>query len=77
MDEAASRALSLFEEWDEQYEPYDDGRPYACTRCEGEGAIMVCVDDICRGGGFDGGGCFHPGGYQTCPVCKGSGEIEP
>ena len=76
-DGAAVRVLALMEEWDEQNDPYDPGLPYACTRCEGEGTIMVCVDDICRGGGFDGNGCFHSGGYAACSACGGTGEIIP
>lgn len=76
MADPATRVVELFEEWDQQYDPYDDGRPYGCTRCGGEGLVMICVDDICRGGGFDGNGCFHEGGYITCPTCKGSGEID-
>lgn len=43
-----------------------------CGRCNGEGVIMVCIDDICRGLGE----CIHGDGYRTCPDCKGKGEIE-
>ena len=47
--------------------------PPVCQRCDGEGEIMVCIDDICRGIGE----CIHGDGYATCPNCKGSGEYEP
>ena len=45
----------------------DDG---LCDRCNGEGEIMVCCDDICHGLGE----CIHGDGYAACPTCKGTGE---
>ena len=51
---------------------WDDGPPM-CQRCDGQGEIMVCIDDICHGLGE----CIHGDGYATCPNCKGSGEYEP
>jgi hypothetical protein len=58
-------------EHDDDYFDYDDS--YGCNRCDGEGLILVCIDDMCRGAGE----CFHGDGYATCPACKGSGEIQP
>ena len=51
-------------DYDDQldYEPY-------CGRCDGEGFILVCPDDLCRGAGF----CMHGDGEIVCPVCKGAG----
>lgn len=46
----------------------DDG---LCDRCNGEGEIMVCIDDICHGQGE----CIHGDGYALCPNCKGSGDM--
>ena len=43
-----------------------------CWRCYGEGFIVVCVDDICRGAGE----CFHDDGEVICPECNGDGEID-
>jgi hypothetical protein len=60
----------MHEERDEQFD-YDDGG-YGCPHCE-DGAILVCIDDMCRGSGE----CFHGDGYATCPYCKGTGEIQP
>lgn len=68
------RVLAALDEWDEQYDPYyDPTEPYTCGRCGGEGEILVCIDDMCRGSG----GCIHGDGYRTCPDCKGAGEIYP
>ena len=54
------------------WEACEDGPP-VCPRCNGEGEIMVCIDDICHGLGE----CIHGYGYATCPTCNGSGEYEP
>lgn len=48
---------------------YDDG-PDICQRCDGEGLILICIDDMCLGAGE----CFHGDGYATCPECRGAGE---
>ncbi len=52
---------------DESFDP--DCGP--CVRCGGEGIIMICIDDMCRGCGE----CpFNPpleGCYAICPECKG------
>lgn len=39
----------------------------ACNRCGGEGFIVVCVDDMCRGCGH----CIHGDGEEVCPDCFG------
>lgn len=44
----------------------DDG---CCERCNGEGQILICIDDMCRGAGE----CMHGDGYAQCPNCKGQG----
>lgn len=44
-----------------------------CLRCNGEGFIVVCIDDICRGSG----NCMHGDGEVVCPECDGEGEIDP
>lgn len=41
-----------------------------CQRCDGEGEIMVCYDDLCQGQGY----CIHGDGYAPCPACNGAGE---
>lgn len=38
-----------------------------CERCGGEGFIVVCVDDMCRGAGE----CMHGDGEIPCPDCGG------
>lgn len=43
---------------------YDFG---GCNTCGGEGFIVVCIDDMCRGCGE----CMHGDGEVTCPECKG------
>lgn len=56
--------------YDDDYagDDYDDG---TCPECEGEGHLLTCVDDICRGLGY----CMHDtGGYSTCHFCDGSGS---
>lgn len=50
---------------------YFDGEAWTCTRCDGDGEIMFCPDDICRGSGD----CRHGDGMMTCPACHGTGEI--
>jgi len=44
-----------------------------CWKCYGEGFIVICIDDICRGSGE----CMHGDGEILCPDCKGDGEIGP
>lgn len=50
------------DEYDDEY-PYDDG----CMTCGGEGFIVVCIDDMCRGAGE----CMHGDGEIPCPTCGG------
>ena len=38
-----------------------------CQRCGGEGFIIVCCDDMCRGAGE----CMHGDGEIVCPDCHG------
>ena len=57
-------------EFDADWESCDDGPP-VCQRCDGQGEIMVCIDDICHGLGE----CIHGDGYATCPNCKGVWRI--
>lgn len=48
----------------------DDDSPddsYGCQRCGGEGFIVVCIDDLCRGAGE----CIHGDGEAPCPDCGG------
>jgi hypothetical protein len=56
------------EDEDPDFEPewsaFDDG----CQRCGGEGFIVVCIDDMCRGAGE----CMHGDGEIVCPDCKGA-----
>jgi hypothetical protein len=42
-----------------------------CLRCDGEGFIVTCIDDMCRGAGE----CIHGYGETVCPECDGEGEI--
>lgn len=47
----------------------DDYCDDSCLRCDGEGTIMVCIDDICHGLGY----CIHGDGEIACPNCRGTG----
>lgn len=51
-------------------EDYDYNEGTICDVCDGDGEIMVCIDDLCNGQGF----CIHKDGMQMCPACKGTGE---
>lgn len=50
---------------------YDDEASYPadCQRCSGDGWIVVCIDDVCRGAGE----CMHGDGKRICPECDGDG----
>ena len=54
-----------YDDWD-QYEPEQ-----GCARCDGEGLIVVCPDDMCRA--TEGCGRFADRScYRVCPECKGT-----
>lgn len=42
-----------------------------CWMCGGEGAIVVCMDDMCRGTNA----CIHGDGEDVCPNCLGEGVL--
>jgi len=48
----------------------DDGWS-TCLRCDGEGFIIICPDDMCQGAGE----CIHGDGEMLCPDCHGEGEV--
>lgn len=48
-----------------------DGEWVGCGDCHGEGEVVTCIDDCCRGSGE----CFHGDGYGTCRHCGGTGEV--
>lgn len=48
----------------------DDGCD-TCTDCNGEGHILICIDDICHGQGF----CMHGDGEEICKTCNGNGYV--
>lgn len=52
----------------EDYE-LDDDYDDACHNCDGEGQVMVCIDDMCVGMGD----CMHGDGWVVCRACGGSG----
>ena len=41
-----------------------------CNRCDGDGWIVVCIDDLCRGAGE----CMHGDGMALCPECQGDDD---
>lgn len=46
---------------------YDDGGwDDGCQECGGEGFVVVCIDDMCRGVGE----CLHGDGERACPNPK-------
>jgi len=50
----------------------DDFEDYGgCNRCGGQGFIVICIDDMCRGAGE----CMHGDGEIICPDCQGEGCI--
>ncbi len=52
---------------DELYEEGDD----LCPDCQGEGQILICIDDICHGQGW----CMHGDGEVICRTCNGNGFV--
>lgn len=49
-----------FDEEPDDYYP-DDDEGY-CDKCNGEGWILTCCDDICHGQGY----CIHGDGMEMC-----------
>lgn len=45
----------------------EQGDDNGCYRCGGEGFIITCIDDMCRGAGE----CMHGDGESVCPACNG------
>ena len=54
----------------DDHEFFESGNTITCMRCDGEGFIVNCCDDICHGQGR----CMH-GDNDVCPDCHGEGEI--
>lgn len=53
---------------DDEYGDYDAGDDDGyCQRCDNQGFIVICIDDMCRGAGE----CMHGDGEIVCPDCKG------
>lgn len=48
---------------------WEDLEFVSCWKCDGEGFIITCIDDLCQSG------CIHGDGEQACRVCNGSGEV--
>lgn len=53
---------------DPAYDDFD-AEP-VCLVCGGSGELLVCWDDLCRGGGE----CIHGDGEIQCYACDGSGR---
>ena len=56
----------------EDYE-LDDDYDETCLECDGEGQVLVCIDDICHGLGY----CMHGDGMAVCRACSGTGHVPP
>lgn len=60
----------------DQLDELDYDESEICSRCDGEGRVMVCCDDLCRSSwqciydGTSDASCF-----QTCHQCNGAGEV--
>ena len=74
--------MSEPEQHEDHWEGYDhDAIDDYCPRCDGEGVVMICPDDLCRAAGE----CFHGKAdrtcFRACPDCtsqpKGEGLIGP
>lgn len=57
----------------DEFDDYDPDYDYGCITCGGEGFIVVCIDDMCRGAGE----CMHGDGEDVCPECGGDGGDDP
>lgn len=57
----------------DDYIEFDDSDE--CPNCDGEGVVMACCDDICRGADR----CMYRPAkatcFNTCSHCGGSGEV--
>lgn len=53
----------------DDYDPYDDDDGGYCDRCDGDGWILTCCDDMCHGLGY----CIHGDGMEMC-ACNQSAE---
>lgn len=42
-----------------------------CPVCHGEGFVITCCDDMCRGQGS----CIHGDGEEICMACGGDGTV--
>ena len=51
----------------DDFEDYDIFASEGCQWCGGQGFIVVCIDDMCRGAGE----CMHGDGEIACPDCGG------
>lgn len=47
--------------------------PEPCWRCDGDGIIVICPDDMCQGQGW----CMYGDGEIICTVCGGDGVLYP
>jgi hypothetical protein len=54
------------DDYDYDHDDYD-GDSGGCNTCGGEGFIVTCIDDMCRGAGE----CMHGDGETPCPDCDG------
>jgi protein gp37 len=45
--------------------------PETCQRCDGEGTVVTCWDDLCANSDH----CIHGDGEAPCPECGGYGEV--
>jgi len=52
---------------------YDEGG-WDCERCGGQGIVMICVDDCCRGAGECLWNPPRNGCFGKCFDCNGTGE---
>ena len=70
----AKRQLVPMLAQDDHWHDHDD-EDHVCTRCQGEGVIMVCPDDLCRNSGQCALGETDLSCFGTCYQCKGTGEV--
>lgn len=45
--------------------------PVTCWKCGGDGFVVTCWDDLCRGQGH----CMHGDGEAMCSECRGEGVL--